>query len=244
MLSIKNLSVSIDQKLLLQDINLALNPGSVHVLMGPNGSGKSSFAHALMGHPDYQINTGSITLNDLEYATFSADKRARAGFFLAFQQPIEIPGVSFFSLLKESYQAVHQKNCSIKEFQELLNEKIALLNLDVGIIHRSVNEGFSGGEKKKLELLQMMVLNPKVAILDEIDSGLDIDAIKIVADCLEKIMKANPSMIVLIISHYPRIFEYLSADFVHILIKGSICKSGDVSLISEIEKRGYDGFSQ
>ncbi len=240
MLSISQLSVSVAQKPILNSLNLEIAPGSLQVIMGPNGSGKSTLAATLMGHPAYQITAGSITLNGQDITQSSADKRARAGLFLAFQHPYEIPGVTIFNFLKEMHGARTQKAVTVKEFQEQLGGFLDLLKLDPACLYRQLNYGFSGGEKKKLELLQMLVLQPTLAILDEIDSGLDVDAIKTVAHCLSHARSNNPAMSILLITHYPRLLAYLEPDFVHVMHKGSLVQTGPSSLAGVIEQRGYD----
>ncbi len=239
MFSVSNLSVTIDDKPILQGINFSLNPGTICALMGPNGSGKSSLAYTMMGHPAYTVTSGTIKFNGQDITQLSPDKRAQAGLFLAFQQPYEIPGVTVFNFLKEAYFASTKKIVSIKEFQDLLYAKMVLLDIDISFAHRSLNCGFSGGEKKRLELLQLLVLNPKVAILDEIDSGLDVDAIKIVAHGLACARSENPDLSLIIITHYPRLLTYIKPDVVHVLYKGTMSHSGDASLAFEIEKQGY-----
>ena len=238
-LKVSNLSVAIDGKPILNSLNLSLESSSIHVLMGPNGSGKSTLAHTLMGHPQYQITQGSIHLDESDITAISVDKRAQAGLFLAFQHPYEIPGVTVLSFLKEAHYACTKKILSMKEFQDLLYAQMALLEIDIAFAHRALNCGFSGGEKKRLEILQMLVLQPKVAILDEIDSGLDVDAIKIVAQGLQVARKANPSLSILIITHYPRLLSYIEPDIVHIMHKGMIIEQGSAAALA-IEKRGYD----
>lgn len=242
MIKIENLSVSVDEKSILHNLSIQMAPGTIHVLMGPNGSGKSTLAQTLMGHPRYHVTQGSISLSDREYTAASPDARARAGFFLAFQQPLEIPGVSLFTLLKEAHRAVSQQEMSVKAFQELLQEKMAVLQIEDSFAKRPLNEGCSGGEKKRIEILQMLMLNPQFVILDEIDSGLDVDAVKIVAQGIHKMRELNPSVSLLIITHYPRILQYITPDYVHILMNGTIVKSGDSSLVQRVEQRGYDEF--
>jgi Fe-S cluster assembly ATP-binding protein len=237
---ISNLSVSIAEKPILHALNLEIASGSLEVIMGPNGSGKSTLAFALMGHPAYQITAGSITLNGRDITQSAADKRARAGLFLAFQHPYEIPGVTIINFLKEMHAARTGKAVAAKEFQELLAGYLDLLKLDPACLYRELNYGFSGGEKKKLELLQMLVLQPAVAILDEIDSGLDVDAIKSVAQALSAARAANPSLSILLITHYPRLLAYLEPDRVHIMSKGTLVQSGPAALAATIELRGYD----
>jgi Fe-S cluster assembly ATP-binding protein len=193
-----------------------------------------------MGHPQYQITNGTIYLSNSDITQLSVDKRAQAGLFLAFQHPYEIPGVTVLSFLKEAYHACTKTIISMKDFQELLYSKMALLEMDKAFAHRALNHGFSGGEKKRLEILQMLVLKPKVAILDEIDSGLDVDAIKIVAQGLQIAREENPDLGILIITHYPRLLSYIQPDFVHIMHKGLIVERGSAALAFAIEERGYD----
>lgn len=243
MLTISNLSVSIDGKQILNSLNLSLEPGSIHVLMGSNGSGKSTLAHTLMGHQQYQIAQGSILLNAHDITELAVDKRAQAGLFLAFQHPYEIPGVTVFNFLKEAHYALSKKIMAPKEFQELIYAKMQLLDMDIGFAHRELNYGFSGGEKKKLELLQLLVLNPRVAILDEIDSGLDIDAIKIVGKGIQYARQENPELSFLIITHNPRLLDHINADRVHVMSKGTIVETGSAMLAAAIEQRGYDAYT-
>lgn len=239
-LKVSNLSVSIDGKPILNSLNFSYAPGSIHVLMGPNWSGKSTLAYTLMGHPQYQITHGSIYLNDADITQLAIDKRAQAGLFLAFQHPYEIPGVTVLSFLKEAHHACTKKILSMKEFQELLYAKMAVLEIDIAFAHRALNCGFSGGEKKRLEILQMLILQPKIVILDEIDSGLDVDAVKIVAQGLQIARKENPDLCIIIITHYPRLLSYIEPDFVHVMHKGKIIEQGSAELAFAIEKRGYD----
>lgn len=241
---IANLSVSLPDRSVLQEINLTLNPGSLQVIMGPNGSGKSTLAYALAGHPHYKIDTGSITLNGLDITTLSPDARAKAGLFIAFQYPVTLPGVRVSTFLKEAHFACTGKLLAMPEFKALMMEAFERLQIDPSFADRNVNEGFSGGEKKRFELLQMLMLNPKVAILDEIDSGLDIDALKIVADGIAYARKQNPTMSILIITHYQRILQYITPDFVHVLCDGKLVASGDATLAQQLEFKGYDGYRQ
>ena len=242
-LNIRNLAVSIGQKPVLQSIDLEVLPGSVHALMGPNGSGKSTLAYALMGHPAYTIMAGSIEFNGADITALSIDKRAQAGIFLAFQNPLEIPGVTVFNFLKEAHAAIAKKLMPAKEFQQFLFEKMDILNIDHAFAYRNLNAGFSGGEKKRLELLQLLVLKPAVAILDELDSGLDVDAIKIVAAGLHAARIANPTLCIIMITHYPRLLSYIQPDWVHIMHNGTIVQTGAAALAQLIEQRGYDAIS-
>ena len=242
MFLIKNLSVSIDDQPIINDLNLQVAPGTIHAIMGPNGSGKSTLAYTLAGHPNYKIERGSIVFNNQNVTKLPPDKRAQAGLFLAFQHPCEIPGVTVSNFLKEAYAAITTTQISVEEFHQLLQKKMKLLNIDPSFAYRNLNDGFSGGEKKRLEMLQLLVLKPKLAILDEIDSGLDIDALKIVAQGLTQARRENPSMSVIIITHYQRILNYIKPDFVHILMNGNIVQSGDATLAHSLEQRGYQQF--
>ncbi len=240
MIRITNLSVAIAEKQVLSHINLEIQPGSVHALMGRNGSGKSTLAYALMGHPAYTITFGSIEFNGTDITNLSIDKRAQAGIFLAFQNPLEIPGVTVFNFLKEAHAAITQKAIPVNEFKQFLFEQMDILRIDHAFAYRELNAGFSGGEKKRLELLQLLVLKPQLAILDEIDSGLDVDAIKIVAEGLQAARTANPNMSILMITHYPRLLNYITPDAVHVMHAGTIMQSGNSELAQQIEQRGYE----
>lgn len=239
MFTIKNLSVEIETIPIISNLTLSLHPGSMHVLMGPNGSGKSSLAHALMGDPRYIITEGSVRLCGEELAHVSPDKRAQAGLFLAFQYPYELPGVPLFTFLKEAYCLQKKQTISVLDFQKLLFSVMDVLHIDHSFIERNVNEGFSGGEKKRFELLQMLLLQPKVAILDEIDSGLDIDALQCVAQGIEYARQQNPTLMVLLITHYQRLLQYVVPDYVHVMQHGVITESGDKSLALKIDHEGY-----
>jgi Fe-S cluster assembly ATP-binding protein len=242
MLSINNLCVSVDQKLILKSVSLSVNEGEIHALMGPNGSGKSTLAYTLMGHPGYSISAGSMQLSGQDIIPLSIDKRAQAGIFLAFQNPLEIPGVTVFTFLKEAYNAVSKKGIPTKEFQQLLFEQMDIAQIDHAFAYRNLNAGFSGGEKKRLELLQLLILKPKLAILDEIDSGLDVDAIKVVAQGLQAARMANGSMSIIIITHYPRLLVHIQPDRVHVMNNGNLIARGAADLAQVIEQRGYDAF--
>ena len=242
LLSLNNLFVSIFDKPVLYDINLFINKGSVHAIMGPNGSGKSSLAYALMGHPSYMVTSGGVTLNGIDILNASVHERAKNGLFLSFQHPCEIPGVSVLSFLKEAYIAVTGVHISVADFQMLLVERCEQLEIDPTFITRGLNDGFSGGEKKRFELLQLLILQPKVAILDEIDSGLDIDSLKIVAAGIELARKENPDISIILITHYQRILNYIVPEYVHVLCDGRIVRSGDAQVARELEAKGYDGF--
>lgn len=239
MLIIKNLSISRENKPILSHINLSIEPGTVHALMGPNGSGKSSLAHALMGDPRYSITSGTISLGDHDLTVLAAHKRAHAGLFLAFQYPYELPGVSVFTCLKEAYALKTQRIISVHDFQKLLFEIFDMLTIDHSFAQRNLNEGFSGGEKKRFELVQMMLLKPKIAILDEIDSGLDVDGLACVARCIQSIREQNPEMALLIITHYQRLLNYVIPDSVHTMHNGYLTESGDKNVALAIDQHGY-----
>ncbi len=239
-MEISALSVKVLDTPLLHSIHLRVAPGSVHVLMGPNGSGKSSLALSLMGHKNYQITAGTITINGIDITQLSPDKRAKAGLFLAFQQPNIIPGVTVMQFLHEAYRALRDQKSTIGDFYAQLIDAMDLLAIDYAFAERHVNDGFSGGQKKKLELLQLLLLQPKVAILDEIDSGLDVDALKIVAGGIAQARAERPEMALLIITHYQRILNYITPDYVHVMVDGKLVRSGDASLAALIEREGYD----
>ena len=239
-LEVKDLKVSIEGKEILKGINLEVNKGEVVALMGPNGSGKSTLAYALMGHPKYEITNGNIIINDEDMTHADPDDRARKGLFLSFQYPQEISGVSVSNFLRTALNAKreNEKPISVLDFHKLLQEKMALLKIDKSFAMRYLNEGFSGGEKKRTEILQMAVLNPKMGILDETDSGLDIDALKTVAQGVNSLK--GPELGILLITHYQRILNYITPDKVHIVIDGMIVKSGGKELALQVEEKGYD----
>jgi Fe-S cluster assembly ATP-binding protein len=242
MLEIRNLSAGVEGKEILKSLNLSVKPGEVHAIMGPNGSGKSTLAGVLAGRGEYAVSGGSVTFNGGDLLEMKPEERARAGVFLAFQYPVEIPGVNSTVFLKaalnECRKARNTEELDSFDFLKLVKEKAKLLELDPSLLNRSVNEGFSGGEKKRNEILQMAVLEPKLAILDETDSGLDIDALKIVAGGVNKLRRPDNSA--LVITHYQRLLNYIVPDFVHVLAKGRIIKSGGKELAQELEARGYD----
>ncbi len=242
MLEIKNLKVKVEEKEILKGINLSVNKGEVHAIMGPNGSGKSTLAQALAGREGYEVIDGEVLFEGKNLLDLAAEDRAREGVFLAFQYPIEIPGVSNTNLLKNSLNAIRkyrgEEELDAMEFLQLVKNKMSIVDMNQELLSRSVNEGFSGGEKKRNEIFQMAVLNPKLAILDETDSGLDIDALRIVANGVNKI-RSNENAIILV-THYQRLLNYIVPDFVHVLYKGKIIKSGDKNLALELEERGYD----
>lgn len=238
-MAVNNLSVAIEGKSLLTNLNLAITPGTVHAIMGPNGSGKSSLAFTLLGHPRYEVTSGDILFADESILSLDAQKRCKKGLFLVFQHPYEIAGVSVATFLKEAYQAATGLPISAKDFTQLLHEKMDLLSIDHSYAKRELNVGFSGGEKKRLEMLQVLLLNPRLVILDEIDSGLDIDALQVVAQALQILRSQCPQISYLIITHYHRILDYIIPDQVHILQHGTITRSGGPDLARSIEKQGY-----
>jgi len=242
LLDIKNLYVSVNDKTILNGINLNILSGQIHAIMGPNGSGKSTLANTIMGNPKYKVDKGKILFNGQDITNMPVDKRAKLGIFLSMQNPYEIVGVTLKSFLHQSYNAIYKgipKELNFDEFEQLLSEKIKLLALKSGFVNRDINFGFSGGEKKLSEVLQLAILQPKLVILDEIDSGLDIDALKIVCEALNKIKKDSKDTTFLIITHYPRILNYLQPDVINLIKDGKIIKSGNRELIKEIETSGY-----
>jgi Fe-S cluster assembly ATP-binding protein len=246
MLKIKNLRVSIEGKEILKGINLEVKPGEVHAIMGPNGSGKSTLASALAGNENFTITGGEVEYMGQNLLELSPEDRAREGMFLGFQYPVEIPGVSMVNFLRtainEQRKYRDEEPLSAGDFLKLMREKKSLVEIDSDLTSRSVNEGFSGGEKKKNEIFQMALLNPKLAILDETDSGLDIDALRVVAKGVNKLKTKDNATVV--ITHYQRLLEYIVPDYVHVLFNGRIVKSGDKSLAKELEKKGYEWIRQ
>lgn len=242
MLSINNLKASVAGKQILNGLNLNVQPGEVHAIMGPNGSGKSTLASVLAGREEFEVSEGEVLFNNENLLDLSPEDRARAGLFLAFQYPIEIPGVSNANFLKTAVNEVRkargQEKLDSKQFLKLMQEKMKLVQMDKVMTQRSVNEGFSGGEKKRNEIFQMAMLEPTLAILDETDSGLDIDALRIVSDGVNALRSESRSFIV--ITHYQRLLDYIVPDFVHVLYKGRIVKSGTKELALELEEKGYD----
>ena len=239
-LEIKDLHVEVDGTEIIKGITLTFHPGKVHVLMGPNGSGKSTLANALMGHPKYKITKGQIILDGKDITKEKANIRAKEGLFLSFQYPTEITGVTMANFLRTAVNTKREKKYSIVEFHTLLKEKMKELQMDSSFSKRYVNEGFSGGEKKRAEILQLTLLEPKYAILDEPDSGVDRDAIEILSEGIERVRK-NKEMGIIIITHYKRILEYLQPDEVSILYKGKIIAQGNYELAKQIEKEGFEG---
>ena len=242
MLEIKNLHVSVNNNKILKGLNLSINKGEVHAIMGPNGSGKSTLASVIAGREEYEVNKGSIIYSKKKLLKLSADERAIQGIFLAFQYPVEIPGVSTTNFIKTAVNQIRKskgkKPLDAVSFLKVMKEKMKIVKINQTLLSRSINEGFSGGEKKRNEIFQMAMLDPKLAILDETDSGLDIDALKIVAKGVNKLKSKNNATI--IITHYQRLLDYIIPDYVHVLIDGKIAKSGDKNLAQELEKKGYD----
>jgi len=243
MLYVKDFSVSVDDKKVIKNLTLSINKGHVHAILGPNGSGKSSLVYSLMGHPNYKVTGGEVIFMGENITKLAPDKRANLGIFLAFQYPCEIAGATVFSVLKEMYTIKTKKLITIAKFTDILFENMDVLGIDYSFAKRALNEGFSGGEKKKFEILQMLILKPKLVILDEIDSGLDIDALKIVSEGILRAKQENPDIAILIITHYSRILKYIIPDQVHIMCDGEIKKTGGVLLIQEIEENGYASFT-
>jgi Fe-S cluster assembly ATP-binding protein len=242
MLQIKNLHASVEDKDILKGINLTVKAGEVHAIMGPNGSGKSTLASVITGKEEFEVTKGEIIFEEVDISEMDPEERAHKGIFLSFQYPVEIPGVSVTNFIKtainENLKAKGQKDMPASEMLKLIKEKADLLEIDRKFLSRSLNQGFSGGEKKRNEIFQMAMLNPKLAILDETDSGLDIDALKIVANGVNK-LKSNDNAVILI-THYQRLLDYIVPDFVHVLMDGKIVKSGTKELAYELEEKGYD----
>ncbi|MGQ7945823.1 Fe-S cluster assembly ATPase SufC [Flavobacterium sp. WC2509] len=246
MLSIKNLHASIGDKEILKGINLEIKAGEVHAIMGPNGAGKSTLSAVIAGNENYEVTEGDVILDGEDLAELAPEERAHKGVFLSFQYPVEIPGVSVTNFMRsainETRKAKGQEEMPANEMLKLIREKSELLEIDRKFLSRSLNEGFSGGEKKRNEIFQMAMLEPKLAILDETDSGLDIDALRIVANGVNKLKSEKNAVVV--ITHYQRLLDYIVPDFVHVLYNGKIVKSGDASLAHELEDKGYDWIKQ
>jgi len=243
-LEIKNLHVSIDGKEILKGLDLTIEQGKIHAIMGPNGTGKSTLAYTLMGHPSYTVTEGEVHFKDQNILELEPDERSRLGIFLAFQYPVAIPGVTVANFLRTAINArrravnAEDKGMPIPEFRKLLKEKMAMLKMDQNFAGRYLNEGFSGGEKKRAEILQLATLNPEIAILDETDSGLDIDALRIVAEGVNTLMSKD--MGVLLITHYQRLLNYIKPDYVHVMLDGRIVESGGPDLALHLEEQGYE----
>jgi len=243
-LIVRNLHVSIDDKPILKGLNLIVNQGEVHAIMGPNGTGKSTLAYTLMGHPSYEVTEGEVIFKGLDLLSLKADERSRLGLFLAFQYPVAIPGVSLANFLRTALNARRKagnpqdKGIPVPEFRKTLKQKMELLKMDPVFAGRYLNDGFSGGEKKRAEILQMATLQPEIAILDETDSGLDIDALRIVAEGVNALR--GPDLGVMVITHYQRILNYIKPDIVHVMLDGRIVESGGADLALHLEEHGYD----
>ena len=242
LLEIKNLHASVENTEILNGIDLEIGVGEVHAIMGPNGSGKSTLANVIAGRPGYTVTDGEIIYEGVNILSTEPEIRARSGIFLAFQYPVELPGVRTWQFLKSAVDAIRKENgeeeMGVRDFDKLLEEKRQLVEMDPDLVKRSVNEGFSGGEKKRNEILQLALLDPKLALLDETDSGLDIDALRIVSEGVNNFR--GPQKSVLLVTHYQRILDYISPDFVHVLVDGRIVKSGDAELALELEQKGYE----
>ncbi len=240
MLAINDLHVSVEHTPILKGVNLSVRPGEVHAIMGPNGSGKSTLGYALMGHPNYSIDAGRVTLDRKALLSKTPDQRAKMGLFLAFQYPVSVEGVSVQNFLRQASEAIHgTSKLSVLDFRRKLAVQAGKLGISEELIKRSLNDGFSGGEKKRIEILQMATLDPKYVILDETDSGLDIDALKIVSKGIDQVRKNNKKLGVVLITHYQRILRFIRPDFVHVMVEGKIVQSGGKELAQELEKKGY-----
>lgn len=239
MLNLKKLIITIAKKQVVSDISLIIQPGMVHAIMGPNGSGKSSLAYALSGHPAYTIGSGCIEFQGIVLNALSPDVRSKMGIFLAMQQSPAIPGVSIFSFLKEVYQAHYGPIPSLENLKKMVLEYFIAVGLAESFLERSLHDGFSGGERKKFEIVQLLLLKPKLAILDEIDSGLDVDALKKISATIQYARSQNPDMSLILITHYQRILEYVVPDVVHVMNQGVLTQTGDYQLAQQIERQGY-----
>ena len=237
---IKNLNVNIEDKPILKDYNLSINPGEIHAIMGPNGTGKSTLSKVIMGNKNYKVTSGDIIVDGKSILSLETDERARLGIFLVYQNPVSIEGISNSEFIRTSLNSINDKPVGLYEFVQKMEKGMNELKMDSSMMHRSLNQGFSGGERKKNEILQMKFLKPKFVILDELDSGLDVDSLKIVCDNINDYLKNNPDTSLLLITHYTRILEYIKPDYVHMMKDGTISLSGDYNLAKKIEKNGYD----
>ncbi|HVM13349.1 MAG TPA: Fe-S cluster assembly ATPase SufC [Egibacteraceae bacterium] len=237
-LQVQDLTVEVEGNEILHGLNLMVSKGETHALMGPNGSGKSTLAYAIMGHPSYKITGGRVLLKGEDITEMVPNERAQLGLFLAMQYPTEIPGVSLTNFLRTAVNAIRTEDVPVRQFMQTLREEMAALDMDPKFLQRNVNEGFSGGEKKRFEILQMAVLRPEIAVLDETDSGLDVDALKVVAEGVNRLR--GPDLGVLIITHYTRILRYITPDRVHVMFEGRIVQSGGPELADELEDKGYE----
>jgi len=242
MLTIKNLKVKVEDKRILNGLNIDVQAGEVHAIMGPNGSGKSTLAHVLAGRDGFEVIDGQVLLENENLLELSPEQRAHKGVFLAMQYPVELPGVNNMTFMRESINSIHKaqnkEELGAIEFLQLIKEKAKLLHFDEKLLKRNVNAGFSGGEKKRNEILQMAILEPKLAILDETDSGLDIDALRIIAEGVNTLL--SPQRAIILVTHYQRLLEYIQPDFVHVLVDGQIVRTGDKQLALDLEKKGYN----
>ena len=241
LLNVQNLCAGIEGKQILNKLNLTINPGETHVLMGPNGAGKSSLGNTLMGNPVYKISDGKIIFKDTDITEETTDKRAKLGMFMSFQQPLEVPGITVENFIRQAIQHKTDEHVKLFQFQKELKAKMELLNMDPSYASRDLNVGFSGGERKKSEILQLLMLKPDFAILDETDSGLDVDAVRFVSKGINEYQKTQNGGL-LIITHSTRILESLHVDYTHIIVKGQIIKTGDGSLVKEINEKGFEAF--
>jgi len=241
-LEIDGLEVQIEGKAILKGLTLSVGKGETHALMGPNGSGKSTLAYAIMGHPAYTITAGKVSLKGTDVSDLRPDERAKLGLFLAMQYPTEIPGVSLTNFLRTAMNATRTTDVPVRQFMTELRRQMAELEMDEAFLSRSVNEGFSGGEKKRFEILQMAMLRPEIAVLDETDSGLDVDALRIVSEGVNRLR--GPDLGVLIITHYTRILRYITPDYVHVMVDGRIVESGGPELAERLESHGYEGYRE
>ncbi len=239
MLKISNLQASVEGKTILRGVDLEIRPGEIHALMGPNGSGKSTLCYSVMGHPKYTVSDGEMTLDDNDLLALSTDKRARAGLFLGFQYPLEVPGMTFGNFLRQATNLRTESQMGPADYYKVARDLVEEMAMDRTFVGRGVNEGFSGGEKKRAEIVQMKALKPRFAFLDEIDSGLDIDALKLVA---RGISEARAETGIVLITHYQRLLHYVEADRVHVMMNGRIVHSGGMEVVAELEKKGYENF--